>query len=223
MAQQLAEQQQALLMQMTAEGLLDEQFQQLLALQDETNPDFVTEVAELYFDDAVPKIQRVGQLLSEAAPDFGELDAVVHQFKGSSASLGAGGMAKLCIRMRELCQQRDVPGCQALVMQVRGGARGSACMRARTAANRQRCTAAGAALLAARLEQLAAAAGSRCCPLPAVQSGSWVASSVASGSTCFYSQQRPAARITSLPQLTPRPPPWPPACSPPRCRSTSCA
>ncbi|GBF94058.1 histidine-containing phosphotransfer-like [Raphidocelis subcapitata] len=117
LSQILAHQQQALAA-MTAEGLLDEQFQQLLALQDESNPDFVSEVAELYFDDALPKIQRVGQLLSEAAPDFGELDAVVHQFKGSSASLGAGGMAKLCIRMRELCQQRDVAGCQALVMQM---------------------------------------------------------------------------------------------------------
>ena len=124
--------QQQALSQMQAEGLLDEQFQQLLALQDETNPDFVTEVTELYFDDAVPKIQRVGELLSAAAPDFAELDAVVHQFKGSSASLGAGGMARLCIRMRELCQQRDVAGCQALVQQVmRERARKRACRRSR--------------------------------------------------------------------------------------------
>jgi histidine-containing phosphotransfer protein len=115
----LAAMQQQALQAMQAEGLLDEQFQQLIALQDESNPDFVTEVAELYFDDALPKIQRVGQLLSAPAPDFGELDAVVHQFKGSSASLGAGGMARLCIRMRELCQAHDVAGCQALVEQVR--------------------------------------------------------------------------------------------------------
>ncbi|KIY95187.1 histidine phosphotransfer protein [Monoraphidium neglectum] len=114
----LQQQMAALLQQCVAEGLLDEQFHQLLQLQDESNPDFVSEVAELYFDDAVPKIQRVGQLLSDPSPDFSELDAVVHQFKGSSASLGAGGMAKLCIRMRELCQQRDVPGCQALVLQM---------------------------------------------------------------------------------------------------------
>ena len=115
----LAAQQQALAS-MHAEGLLDEQFGQLLALQDESNPDFVAEVAALYFDDAAPKIARVGQLLAAPppGPDFGELDAVVHQFKGSSASLGAGGMARLCIRMRELCQQRDVAGCQAVVPQV---------------------------------------------------------------------------------------------------------
>ncbi|KAI8467342.1 MAG: signal transduction histidine kinase [Monoraphidium minutum] len=115
---ELQQQMAALLAAAGAEGLLDDQFQQLLQLQDESNPDFVSEVAELYFDDAVPKITRVGQLLSDPSPDFSELDAVVHQFKGSSASLGAGGMARLCIRMRELCQQRDVPGCQALVGQM---------------------------------------------------------------------------------------------------------
>lgn len=104
---------------MQAEGLLDEQFQQLLALQDESNPDFVREVAELYFDDGAPKIARVAQLLAAPSVDFPELDAVVHQFKGSSASLGAGGMARVCIRMRELATARDVAGCQALVGEVR--------------------------------------------------------------------------------------------------------
>lgn len=32
------------------EGVLDEQFQQLMLLQDESNPDFVAEVIMLYFE-----------------------------------------------------------------------------------------------------------------------------------------------------------------------------
>ncbi len=35
---------------LTNEGVLDEQFQQLLMLQDESNPDFVAEVVMLYFE-----------------------------------------------------------------------------------------------------------------------------------------------------------------------------
>jgi histidine-containing phosphotransfer protein len=40
----------ALIGQLQAQGILDEQFTQLLLLQDETNPDFVAEVVQLYFE-----------------------------------------------------------------------------------------------------------------------------------------------------------------------------
>eukprot|EP00879_Flechtneria_rotunda_P024406 GHRR01025870.1.p1 GENE.GHRR01025870.1~~GHRR01025870.1.p1 ORF type:complete len:150 (+),score=56.97 GHRR01025870.1:970-1419(+) len=104
--------------QMQADGLLDEQFGQLLALQDDSNPDFVSEVVQLYFEDSVGKIEKVYQLLSQPMPDFEELDQIVHQFKGSSASLGAQHIAQLCIKLRESCQQRNAGACQQLVQQV---------------------------------------------------------------------------------------------------------
>ena len=50
--------------------------------------------------------------------DFNEIDQLVHQFKGSSASFGARRMADLCIHMREACQARDTAACQALLQQV---------------------------------------------------------------------------------------------------------
>lgn len=101
------------------QGVLDEQFSQLLQLQDESNPDFVAEVVSLYFDDSVTKIERMGVLLGSPSPNFTELDAVVHQFKGSSASLGAQTVCQLCIRLREACQMQNAASCGAVVQQIR--------------------------------------------------------------------------------------------------------
>jgi histidine-containing phosphotransfer protein len=108
-----------LVLQLQQEGVLDEQFSQLMQLQDESNPDFVQEVVQLYFEDSVQKIERVGAILATAAPDYNELDQIVHQFKGSSASLGASRIAQLCIKFREACQQANQSACQALLQQIR--------------------------------------------------------------------------------------------------------
>jgi histidine-containing phosphotransfer protein len=116
----MSQQLDAYVRQMQAEGVLDDQFQQLLTLQDESNPDFVAEVAALYLDDAAVKIERIGQLVHQPSPDFHEVDQLVHQFKGSSASLGAAHIAQLCIKLRECCQTADAGTAQQLVQQVRG-------------------------------------------------------------------------------------------------------
>lgn len=108
-----------LVSQLQHEGILDEQFTQLMQLQDESNPDFVAEVVQLYFEDSVSKIDKIGQLLSTGCPDYNELDQLVHQFKGSSASLGAQMIAQLCIRLREQCQLGDSQGCIELLGQIR--------------------------------------------------------------------------------------------------------
>lgn len=108
-----------LVLQLQHEGVLDEQFQQLMQLQDESNPDFVQEVVQLYFEDSVQKIERVGAILNSGSPDYNELDQIVHQFKGSSASLGASMIAQLCIKFREACQQMNLAACQSLLSQIR--------------------------------------------------------------------------------------------------------
>ncbi len=58
-------------------------------------------------------------MLTVPTPDYNELDQLVHQFKGSSASLGAQLIAQLCIRLRELCQVRDCAGCAMLQQQIK--------------------------------------------------------------------------------------------------------
>lgn len=125
--QHLNQNMEQLLQQLQIEGVLDEQFQQLLMLQDETNPDFVAEVVELYFKDSVLKLERIGSVLHRTGappspsglPDFNELDQIVHQFKGSSASLGARTIAQLCIKLREACQAGDVASCSACLEQTK--------------------------------------------------------------------------------------------------------
>lgn len=119
MAAAVAAQIEALVVRLQQEGVLDEQFQQLMMLQDDSNPDFVAEVVQLYFEDSGAKIDKIGQMLMVPTPDYNELDQLVHQFKGSSASLGAQYIAQLCIKLREQCQQRDSAGCVALQQQIK--------------------------------------------------------------------------------------------------------
>jgi histidine-containing phosphotransfer protein len=108
-----------LVLQLQQEGVLDEQFSQLMQLQDASNPDFVQEVVQLYFEDSVQKIERVGTVVAAPQPDYNELDQIVHQFKGSSASLGASRIAQLCVKFREACQQTNQPTCQQLLAEIR--------------------------------------------------------------------------------------------------------
>lgn len=96
------------------QGVLDDQFIQLRSLEDDSNPDFVKDLIDLYYADAQGKIESMGALLSGATPDLAQLDQLVHQFKGSSASFGAATMASICIQMRNSCHAGDAGACRRL-------------------------------------------------------------------------------------------------------------
>lgn len=57
------------------------------------------EVVELYFQDSAVKLERLSARLSESPPDYPEVDALVHQFKGSSASFGAQTITQHCVQV----------------------------------------------------------------------------------------------------------------------------
>jgi len=62
----------------------------------------VAEVVELYFEDSAGKLDKLEGKLAALSPDFNDIDQLVHQFKGSSASFGAQKLAALCVQVTPL-------------------------------------------------------------------------------------------------------------------------
>jgi histidine-containing phosphotransfer protein len=100
-------------------GILDDQFVQLQSLQDESNPGFVVDLIHLYHADASKKMQQIEDMLNQAEIGGQQLDACVHQFKGSSASFGAAEMTKICIEFREACHMGDINTCKGITARMR--------------------------------------------------------------------------------------------------------
>ncbi|KAH0731545.1 hypothetical protein KY289_002733 [Solanum tuberosum] len=101
------------------EKILDEQFIQLQQLQDESNPDFVVEVISLFFEDSERLLNELAKALTQTNVDFKKLDAHVHQLKGSSSSIGAQRVQRVCISFRNYCDDRNVEGCLKCLQQVK--------------------------------------------------------------------------------------------------------
>ncbi|KAI5349627.1 hypothetical protein PRUPE_1G145400 [Prunus persica] len=101
------------------EGFLDGQFLQLQQLQDESNPDFVVEVVSLFFEDSEKLLNDLTRALEQPSVDFKRVDAHVHQFKGSSSSIGAQRVKNACIAFRNFCEEQNTEGCVRCVQQVK--------------------------------------------------------------------------------------------------------
>nr|GMD20013.1 histidine-containing phosphotransfer protein 1-like [Ipomoea batatas] len=93
------------------EGFLDDQFLQLQKLQDDSNPDFVFEVVSLFFEDSEKLINNLATALQQSVVDFNQVDAHVHQFKGSSSSIGAQRVKNACVSFRNFCEEKNLDGC----------------------------------------------------------------------------------------------------------------
>ncbi|XP_031099944.1 histidine-containing phosphotransfer protein 1-like [Ipomoea triloba] len=93
------------------EGFLDDQFLQLQKLQDDSNPDFVFEVVSLFFEDSEKLINNLATALQQPVVDFNQVDAHVHQFKGSSSSIGAQRVKNACVSFRNFCEEKNLDGC----------------------------------------------------------------------------------------------------------------
>ncbi|XP_057541208.1 histidine-containing phosphotransfer protein 1-like isoform X2 [Amaranthus tricolor] len=101
------------------QGILNDQFTQLQSLQDESNPNFVVEVVNLFFQDSQRLLHVLAQSLEQANVDFKKLHTLVHQLKGSSSSIGAQGVLNACIAFRRCCDDKNVEGCLISLQQVR--------------------------------------------------------------------------------------------------------
>ncbi|XP_059625796.1 histidine-containing phosphotransfer protein 1-like [Cornus florida] len=101
------------------DGFLDDQFAQLQKLQDESNPDFVVEVVSLFFDDSDKLLNNMATALQQQIVDYKQVDAHVHQFKGSSSSVGAQRIKNVCVAFRNYCEEKNIEGCFTCLQQVK--------------------------------------------------------------------------------------------------------
>ncbi|KAL8121681.1 histidine-containing phosphotransfer protein 1-like [Apium graveolens] len=101
------------------QGLLDAQFQQLQQLQDESNPDFVVEVVSLFFEDSEKLLNDLTIAIGQQTVDFKKVDAYVHQFKGSSSSIGAQRVRNACIAFRSFCEEQNTEACMRCLLQLK--------------------------------------------------------------------------------------------------------
>ncbi|CAN1200640.1 Histidine-containing phosphotransfer protein 1 [Linum perenne] len=92
------------------QGMLDSQFTQIQALQDETNPTFVAEVISAFCNDAERIIIELNKSLSHQNVDFSKVDAFLHQLKGSSSSIGAHRLKCACVDLRQASNDKNKAG-----------------------------------------------------------------------------------------------------------------
>ncbi len=69
-------------------------------LQEEGEPDILTDLITLYMSDARNKLASLGTAVTEQ--DATALQRTAHTLKGSSANLGAQGMVQLCAEMEKV-------------------------------------------------------------------------------------------------------------------------
>eukprot|EP00803_Ostreobium_quekettii_P001958 evm.model.scf_632.3 EVM.evm.TU.scf_632.3 scf_632:32006-32935(-) len=99
------------------DGMLDDQFRQLMSLQNEQSPDFLTEVVQLFFLEGHRRLTKFGQMLGDEGVELGELGQAVLDFKGSTASFGAKFVTDLCDTLRGQALAGDREACRATLGQ----------------------------------------------------------------------------------------------------------
>ncbi|XP_040380539.1 pseudo histidine-containing phosphotransfer protein 2 isoform X1 [Oryza brachyantha] len=101
------------------QGYLDEQFNQLEELQDESSPNFVEEVAALFFKDSSRLLTNIEQAIDKYPQDFYRLDSLMHQLKGSGSSIGALRMKNECSVFKANCNDRNLEGCRRSLQKMK--------------------------------------------------------------------------------------------------------
>ncbi|XP_002533548.2 histidine-containing phosphotransfer protein 2 [Ricinus communis] len=97
------------------EGMLDSQFAQIQALQDESNPNFIAEVITSFCTDAERIITELSKNMTQQNVNFSNLESCVHQLKGSSSSIGAQRLKLACADLQQAFDDQNKAGClQAL-------------------------------------------------------------------------------------------------------------
>ncbi|KAL4328379.1 hypothetical protein AHAS_Ahas13G0194200 [Arachis hypogaea] len=94
------------------QGVLDEQFLQLQQLQDETSPNFVSEVVNIYFHESEKLLRNLrGLLMEKEFSDYKKMGIHLNQLMGSSSSIGAKRVTNVCLAFRAATDHSNRSGC----------------------------------------------------------------------------------------------------------------
>ncbi|OMP01362.1 hypothetical protein COLO4_11951 [Corchorus olitorius] len=94
------------------QGILDEQFLQLQQLQDESSPNFVSEVVNIYFHESEKLLRNLRSILMDREfSDYKKMGIHLNQFMGSSSSIGAKRVRNVCVAFRAASEQNNRAGC----------------------------------------------------------------------------------------------------------------
>ncbi|KAF7124430.1 hypothetical protein RHSIM_Rhsim12G0191300 [Rhododendron simsii] len=97
------------------QGVLDEQFLELQQLQDETSPNFVYDVVNIYFQESEKLIRNLrGLLVDKEFSDYKKMGKHLNQLMGSSSSIGAKRVNNICLAFRAASEQNNRPACVSL-------------------------------------------------------------------------------------------------------------
>ncbi|KAL6331019.1 hypothetical protein AAG906_009447 [Vitis piasezkii] len=101
------------------EGFVDGHFVELELLEDGDNLHFTEEIITLFFTDSARLIVDVEKELNNDPIDYSKVDKILHQFKGSSSSVGANRVRLQGTKLRESCKDGDVEGWKAALKQLK--------------------------------------------------------------------------------------------------------
>ncbi|XP_057473703.1 pseudo histidine-containing phosphotransfer protein 6-like [Actinidia eriantha] len=94
------------------QGVLDEQFLQLQQLQDESSPNFVSEVVNIYFHESEKLLRNLrGLVLEREFSDYKKMGIHLNQLIGSSSSIGAKRLTNICVAFRAASDQNNPTAC----------------------------------------------------------------------------------------------------------------
>ena len=93
--------------------LKQSQFQELLELKTDEEPEFVEEIVTMFVDDAEAMLVELEELFVEGADapiDYAKARGVLHKLKGSLSTFGADGVQQKCEELREAALPRAALG-----------------------------------------------------------------------------------------------------------------
>ena len=87
------------------------QFNELLELQTDAEPEFMQEIIDMYCVDSQGMLEELKEILGQdecTDEGYDKARAALHKLRGSSSTLGAEGIQLTCESLRELCVNKNM-------------------------------------------------------------------------------------------------------------------